>query len=281
MSLSMIDRCRPTAGQAPQLMLDAWHYAARLLDRGTPPWTDSTAMVSLGRRLAGLLRPEVLSLPLLAWFEARVAADARLLALMRQRSRTAYAMKTALADEALRRDLADLVGALCGAMPAVALVPTLAAPARWLQAAYTAAHGHAADDIDDDVCEQAEVFLADLLRVLAPLPIAGLLLNEPLARADEAWAAVHTPVFNAAVHYRWPLGAAVEAIDGTLPAPLSWRVGAPAAAGTPAALTLPPTFWQADGVLPAAAGLYAGHLPEDAQPETVLAQLTRLRSVAA
>ena len=282
MSTPWIDRCHPPAGAAPQLMLDAWDYAAALLDRAPPPWTDASALVALARRTVGLLRPQVLALPLLPWFQQRLAGDARLLGLMRQRSRTAYAMKTALADPALRRELADTVAALCAALPGQAVVPVLAAPGLWLQAAFEAAQGRPADDIDEDLCEQAEVFLADLLRELAPVPIAALLLDEPLAQVDAAWAAVHTPVFNAAVHYRWSLGVAMLSCDGALPAPLCWAVSAQptsvqhtSAGGV--ALALPATFWQADAALPAPAGLYAARVPVQAQPEAVLAQLERLR----
>lgn len=260
----------------PALMLDPWDYAARVLDRGDPPWTDTAALVSLARRAVGLLRPDILPLPMLAWFAAHLDANPGLRQAMGQRSRTALALKTALADAGLRSAFAEGVSALCTALPSVGLVPALAAPARWLLLAYTAAHGEPPDDIDDDMCEQAEVFLADFLREISAVPIAGLLIDEPQAQGDAAWAGLHTPVFNACVHYRWSVGAELQHITEALPPPVAWFIGPPAHGGLPRGIRLDAGFWKAPAA-PAGADFYAARIPPDSQPEAVLARLAALR----
>jgi hypothetical protein len=265
----------------PALMLDAWGYAARVLDRGDPPWTETAALVSLARRSVGLLRPDILPLPMLAWFTAHLDANPRLREAMGKRKRTAFALKTALADAALRSAFVEVVSALCTALPGLGIVPALAAPARWLLLAYTAAHGDPPDDIDDDMCEQAEVFLADLLREISAVPIAGLLIDEPQAEGDAAWAGMHTPVFNVCVHYRWSVGAELKHITEALPLPVAWFIGSSAHGGLPRGVRLDAEFWNATGAPTARSDFYVARLPPDSQPETVLARLAALRELHA
>jgi hypothetical protein len=257
----------------PAVLLDPWDYAAKVLDQVQPPMTDITALVSLGRRSAGLLRPDGLVFPLHEWFRAMLASHGDLRKAMGQRSRTAFALKTALADTPLRSAFRETVSALSTALPDLPLILALGGPAQWLQSAYESAHGSAPDDIDADMCEQAQVYLADLLREIGGQSIGGLFIDGALETADEHWLEAFTPVVNVCVHYRWSLGVTLRNGPGKAPPPVGWIVGHCPSSGLPCGAALSDEFWQAGTVLPAPADFYIGRPLPDAHPESVLTQL--------
>jgi hypothetical protein len=277
--MNALHRLLGSATGQSAVLLDPWDYTAHVLDRGAPPMADTAALVSLARRAAGLLRPDGLLLPLQAWFEAELAARGALREAMAQRSRTPFALKTALADESLRRAFRETIGALCAALPEQPLVLALGSSGQWLGAAYSAAHGLTPDDVNDDMHEHAQVYLADLLREIGAVPIGGLFIDEALAPNDDHWLEAFTPVVNICVHYRWSLGVSLREGPGKVASPVGWTVGHCMPGGQPHGVALPDDFWQHGAAMPDMADFYIGWPRPGAQPEAVLAQLAGLRQL--
>ena len=261
----------------PALMLDAWDYAARVFERREAPWVDTPRLVSLARRTVGLLRPDIIAFPMLEWFGAQLYASSELREVAGKRTRTTYALKTALSDAALQQAFVEVVSALTSALPNVPVVPSVAAPASWLRLAYRAAHDGEPNDIDDDMCEQAEVFLAGFLSSIAAAPIGALLIDEPEVEVNAAWVGMHTPVFNAGAHYRWRIGVTFSRGVEDLPSLVAWTIGAAARSSLPCGKPIDVGFWSADGVPPSAADFYSARVPPQSHPETVLLRLESLR----
>lgn len=275
-------RLTEAAGQKRLLWLDHTDYSARLLAQGRAPWLDTAACVAWLRQAQGLLRPDVLALPLAdmasAWLERHPALQA---AMAEKTKRGHGPLKELLAAEGLRAHAADLVTALRAAMPGAVLALVLASPRDWAAQALVRAGG-SPDAIDEDAVDAAAATMAEFLRLFAQAGVDAVLLHESRAwTADEMdlLLELYQPVANVARHYgwdwglQWPEAVALPAGQGPgfaiTPAPCGVAI-----AGT----TIPPGFWQGDAPpAPAAGGFDHAHIPADAHPETVLARLAQLR----
>lgn len=262
-------------GRTP-LILDPWDYAALVLNRRDPPWTETAQLVSLARQSVGLLKPDALLFPMLEWMRAALDTRPALKGKAAERPRAVYPLKTVLSDESLRKSFVETVGALVSAMPAIAIVPVVAAPELWLALAYRAAHGREIETVDDDMREQAEVFLAGFLSPISGTPIGGVLIDEIAATVDEAWATVHSPLINSCVHYRWSLGVSFGVIEGALPPGVNWAIGSSAATDPFIGVRLEPGAWS-DDAQTVSGRFYAARIPKQSNPESVLARLEILR----
>ncbi|WP_020650921.1 hypothetical protein [Solimonas variicoloris] len=262
------------------LWLDYADYAGALLAGGSAPWLDASALIAWQRKAQGLLRSDVVELPLGAVAAAWLAAHAPLREAMRAKRRAVFPLRTLLADEAWRAHLAELAGGLRASFAAQPLALACPSPRRWLLDAYQAAHGEA-PEIDDDEVESAAVYLADFLRCFGETGVDLLLLQESAAsEPGEASAlAAYQPVLNVAAHYRWSAGLSAPAgryAGGE--APLDFVVAPQPAAARYAAQLVPAAYWSGGEAPPCPPGgfRYAG-IPGDAQPEAVLQRLAALR----
>lgn len=260
--------------------LDASAYGARLLAGGTAPWLDVAACTAWQRKLQGLLKNEVASLPVAEVSEAWLAAHPSLRTAMAAKSRTVYALKTLLADEPLRAQLLELARALRAGLPGQPLVLVLPSPRAWVALAYTQAQGGAIE-VEDDDADSAALYLADFLQTFAEAGLDGLLLVEDASQPPLTGAtlACYQSVANVAAHLRWDLGLLAPAIaeDCTaLPADWSYAIAPRKLAALPMAKALPATYWSGAAAEPGDF-VYAA-IPVDAQPEAVLERLAALRA---
>ncbi|WP_162932183.1 hypothetical protein [Solimonas sp. K1W22B-7] len=258
-----------SAGKKP-LWLDYGDYAAALLANGAVPWLDVTAYVALQRKAQGLLRSDVLPLPLGAVSAAWVAARPALREAMAAKKRAVFPLKTLLADEDLRAHLVDLARGLRACFPDPPLALACPSPREWVAQAYRLALGEDTE-VGDDEADSAAVYLADFLRSFGDAGIDVLLLQESTASepADAAGLELYQPALNVAAHYRWETGLLAPAgrcAAGT--AGLGFVLG-------PEAI-LSPGAWNA--AMAAGQGLRYAAIPADAQPETVLQRLKELRA---
>ena len=275
-------RLTEAAGQKRLLWLDHTDYSARLLAQGQAPWLDTAACVAWLRQAQGLLRPDVLALPLAdvaaAWLDAYPALQAA----MAEKTRRGHGpLKELLAAEGLRAHAAGLAVALRAAMPGAVFALALPSPRDWAAQALQRAGG-TADAVDEDAVDAAAAVMAEFLRLFAQAGVDAVLLRE-----SRAWAAgevdllleLYQPVANVARHYGWDWGLqwpeAVALPEGQGP---GFAI-APAPCGVaPAGITIPAGFWQGDAPpAPAPGSFDHAHIPADAHPETVLARLAQLR----
>lgn len=183
----------------PVLWLDSHAYCARLLANGKAPWLDATAFVAWQRKSMGLLKPDVATLPLAPAIDAWLDAHSALREAMAAKSRTGYAVKTLLADEALRAHLVELARGL-GAAVNQPLALVMPSPRAWVAIAYRQAHD---DDVEvsDDDADSASVYIADFLRVFGDVRVDALVLEEIDGAVSDAPS--NQSVLNLATHYRW------------------------------------------------------------------------------
>lgn len=268
------------AGGAPRLWLDCDDYAARLFARDAAPWLDVGECVAWQRKAQGLLKSDVVGLPVDRVIDAWLASHGGLRSEMAAKSRAVFPLRTLLADDGLRAHLVDLAKAMRASFSAAVLAVVLPSPRAWVQHAYAQAHGaDAAVEIGDDETDSAAMYLADFLRAFGDIGIDAVLLVEtPATQASNAEAvSLYQSVFNVATHYRWALGL-LQPRDPplSLPAGDIAFVVAPSAAGVPTGALIGDDFWQGAAAATTASLRYA-RIPPDAAPERVLDRLAVLR----
>jgi hypothetical protein len=262
------------------LWLDYGAYAGRLLANGAVPWLDVDAASGWMRKAQSLLKSDVVSLPVAAVAADWLRAHPQLVAAMGAKRRSVYALKTLLADEALRSHLASLVRVLRASFSAAPLVLVLPSPRLWVIQAHAQAHGGEAAEIDADAVDSAAAYVADFLRGFAEAGLDGLLLEEseetePASAEDLQ---LYQAVFNVAAHYRWELGLRLPRGHCATAAGLGFVLAPQPAAGATLGLRVPAAFW--DGAAPPACptgGFRFAEIPAEANPEGVLERLAALR----
>ena len=234
-----------TAHRKP-LWLDYSDYAGALMSKGAVPWLDVAALIAWQRKAQGLLKSDVLALPLdavcAAWLDAR--PDLR--SAMGSKSRTVFAIRTLLADESLRTHLLELARGLRACFAELPLALVCPSPRLWTGLAFQQAHGTAAE-------------------------------VEGVATTAEALA-LYQPVLNIAAHYRWAVGLSAPAgfRDGGS-AGLSFVVADAAIPGVASGCIVPADYWSgAAAPLCPESGFRYATIPADAQPESVLQRLSGL-----
>jgi len=85
-----------------KLWVESTAYAARLLADDQVPWLDVAGVVGWQRKAQGLLRSDVVTLPVAPVCAAWLAAHPALAKAMAAKSRVGFALKTLLADAANR-----------------------------------------------------------------------------------------------------------------------------------------------------------------------------------
>lgn len=248
------------------LWLECHAYCAQLLAGGEAPWLDAAAFVGWQRKAQGLLKADVVSLPMAAVIEAWLSAHPALREEMAAKSRATFALRTLLADEPLRAHLLELVQGLRAGIAGVPLALVLPAPRAWVVIAYLQAHGESTEAGEDEA-DSASVYIADFLRTFGEAGVDALLLQ-----AVEDGAGCQS-LLNVAAHYRWDVG-----VQGAtaVPAGATFAVADAPQAELPTGITPTEAFWQGEPFAATGAFCYA-RIPVAAQPEAVLERLATLR----
>ncbi len=173
------------------LHLDWIDYAERLLGSGAIDWGNPSAVSELISKAQALLPSDLVILPVARMLSALASPTA-----LAAKPRGAQPMRALLADEAIRARLLETVAML--SVPA--LVLDFPAPGELAVLASDLA-GLPAPEIDEDLVDDAAVYLADFLRIFATSPIKGIVLAESGDRA--ALRALCTPVEKVAASYGW------------------------------------------------------------------------------
>lgn len=283
----LVDRL--ASPEPPLLWLDDVAYADRLLANGATPWLDPAAYVAFRRKALGLLQPAVNVVPIGAFARAWVSAHAELREAMSAKKRAVAPVRALVADEGLRKHLAETLRGLRAAFSALPMVLAMPSPRAWVIDAYDAAFGAGAGagvEVGEDESDSCAVYVADLLRAFGESGVDAVLLEEragaePASAAEIGW---YQPVLNVAAHYRWDLGLRLRSVPsaagftGTADG-VAFVIAPSAISGAAHGRALSPAFWTGEPAPAAPAGgfLFA-EIPADAVPETVLERLATLRA---
>ena len=258
------------------LHLDWLAYATALIGGGRLDWGDTGAVAALYGKAQALLPSDLIVLPLDAAIAAHVGSHPALAASLAARPRGAQPLRTLLADAGLRAHLAAVVTQVGRAAATAMLAVSVADPLALARQAASLA-GVAEPPADDDLADDASVYLADALRGLAHTPLAAIVI----ADADPRYAAFLAPVRKVAAHYGWDVGfrgpadpAFAFAVD-TRPLILP---AAPAQSGLhPVHAEIGPRPRAGNG----AGAILSLSIPADGQPEAVLAAVAAIRKAMA
>lgn len=259
--------------------LDHTDYSAALLNKGVVPWLDGAEFVSLQRKAQGLLKSDVVALPLAPACAAWVAMHADLAAAMGSKSRIGFPLKTLLGDDALRAHLVEIANSLRASLAGTIFALVLPSPRAWLGLACAQAHGSVPGEVDDDDADGAAVYVADFLRDFASSGVDALLLEEApgFAPSGAEGVALYQAVLNVAANYRWDAGVKVDgAIAVAATAALDYAIAASPPASARCGIAIGTKFWDTESAVPASAFRYAT-IPARTKPETVLDRLAALR----
>lgn len=278
---ALIERMRNAT--RPVLWLDDAAYSTRLLGCGAAVWLDPAALIAFRRKATGLLRPDVIVLPVAEVVAAWLQTNAGLRGSMAAKKRSVAPLRTLLADEGLRATLVELAAAMRSAFPASPLALSLPSPRKWVNQAYRAAfEGSAGVAVAAEEADAAAVYVAEFLRSFGQAGVDSVLLEEsaeaePASAAEIDW---YRPVINLAGHYRWDLGVhlpVAAAFSGEMQG-ADYVIAPRAFAGVPGGIATPPEFWSgADAPALAGGGFRFASIPPDAVPEQVLDRLAVLR----
>lgn len=276
-------------GGSVRVWLKSADYTLRLLGNGSDPWAGAAQYLAYFSQAHGLLRPDVAVVEVGGLYDSWLVRHPELQIEMGAKRRLAWPLRKWLEAEPPRAILAEVltaVGAhLRGQVPLVLAMPS---PRNWLYRANLLA-GREDIALDADGIEDAAMYVADVLRSVSQLDVAGLLFEE---RDDDAAFGPleverYRPVLNVARHYRWsvalrlgvaPLAAQPAAEDvQALIGPAASLQGADVATG----LDVGEALWSGKA-LPAlgARQFWFAEIPRAHEPERVLESLARLRGRA-
>lgn len=267
----------------PPLWLDSTAYTARLLEGGQPPWLEVANFLAWQRKAQGLVRSDVIALPVDAVVAALIGAHPQLPTAMAGKSRPLFPLKTLLATALVREHLGEMLAGLRACFPGMPLALVIPSPRRWIADAYAQAFGaDAACEVGADEFDSASMYVADFLRAFSESGLDILLLDEaadsePASAEEIEW---YRPVLNVATHYRWNIGLRLPLGEVTPPAAdgIDFFI-APRALGERAGISTPPAFWTGSPAPACRPGQFRhAEIPADANPEFVLDRLALLRN---
>ena len=269
-----------SSGKRP-LWIEATAYAERLMAGGNVPWRDVAEVVAWHRKAQGLLKSDIVSLPLAPIAEAWRQADAELAAEMSAKKRTTVPLKVLLASESLRVHIAEILKGLRASYGSNPLALVIPSPRRWVGDAYGAAHGEV-PEVGEDEADGAAMYVADFVRAFGESGIDVLLLEEneqsaPASASEVKW---YQSVFNIAAHYRWDCGLRIPVQRDIAGAEgINFCIAPQPVIGLPTGIAVAAeAFLQGGAVLPTPeSGFLYIEIPMDAVPETTLERLAVLR----
>ncbi|BAL25456.1 hypothetical protein [Azoarcus sp. KH32C] len=276
-------------GGGVRVWLKSADYTLRLLGNGGDPWAGAAQYLAYFSQAHGLLRPDVAVVEVGGLYDSWLVRHPELKAELGAKRRLAWPLRKWLEAEPPRAILAEVLAAvvahLRGQVPLVLAMPS---PRHWLYRANVLA-GREDVELDGDGIEDAAMYVADVLRSVSHLDVAGLLFEErdDDARFGPLEVERYRPVLNVARHYRWsvalrlgdaPLAAqpAIEDVQALI-GPAAAIHGADVATG----LDVSEALW-AGQEIPArgARQFWFAEIPREQKPESVLENLARLRAQA-
>ncbi len=255
----------PSTGRTRAVVLDFHDYAQTVFLKGRPaPWGEAMAYSNFLGQAQGVLKSDALILPLDRFYGEILLQSPDLRVAMGAKSRTGYALRALLADVNATTRAVDFVSTFVKTQRSP-VVLQLSSPFRWLADTHAMVGGE--PELDGDNAENASIYVADLLRGFAALPLAGILLDDRTQPETASRLTVgldsYSPVANVTDHYGWTL--AMRGHGGITLAGSS-LVGEPIPAG----------FWAGDAAV--SPGLpqgdfLIGEIPTEAVPETVMSRI--------
>ena len=266
-SLAEVIRIPPT-GRTRAVVLDFHDYAQAVFLKGRPaPWGEAMAYSNFLGQAQGVLKSDALILPLDRFYREIFLQNPDLRVAMGAKSRTGYALRTLLGDANATTRAVEFVSTFVKTQRSP-VVLQVSSPFRWLADTHTLVGGEA--ELDGDNAENASMYVADLLRGFAALPLAGILLDDRTQPDVAPGLAVgfdaYSPVANVTEHYGWTL--AMRGHDGITLAGSSAR-------GEP----IPADFWAGDAALSPglpSGDFLIGEIPTGAVPETVMSRIAAM-----
>lgn len=265
-AISLADVIRqPPTGRARAVIVDFHDYAQTVFLKSRPvPWGEAMAYSNFLGQAQGVLKSDALLLPLNRFYDDLLAGSPDLRTAMGAKSRTGYALRTLLGDADASSRAVEFVTTFVKTQRSPVLLQ-LPSPFRWLASTHALAGGEA--ELDGDNAENASMYVANLLRGFAALPLAGILLDDRMpagtARGLAAEFDAYSPVANVTEHYGWTLA---MRRDGGITMSGSNVVGEP----------IPADYWSGDpSASPALppGDFLIGEIPADSVPETVMSRI--------
>lgn len=263
------------------LWVDAWAYGQRLLGNGQDaPWLDTSAFVAWHRQLQALVSSDVVLIEAGDFYRCWLQANPNLQAVMAQKRRLGYALRTLLADTSARNQLHEVITALCEGYQDRPVLLALPSPRQWIGWAYCQARQLDKIDVSWDDAESASMYVADFLRSFADSALSGLLIRDVAAAGPSCEAEVnrYLPVINVAGHYQWQLvlyGCSDDYI-ATPEQKITYCIHRQP--GVPGGLHLADDCWHGERLpVPGGQDFWYATVPEDANPEQALETLSTLR----
>lgn len=258
-------------------------YTQRLLlGEAGDPWGGAAQYLAYFSQAHGLLRPDVAVVEAGELYDSWLARHPEHQRELGAKRRLSYPLRKWLEPTGPRELLAEVLEAvvahLRGQVPLVLAMPS---PRAWLQRANMLA-GRNGVELDPDGIEDAAMYVADVLRSVSQLPVAGLLFEEEGDGAVEVER--YRPLLNVARHYRWSVALRLAAPLLELPAAediqaIIGNAKAIEGAGCATGVDVGERLWSGQA-LPALGErqFHFAEIPRNHQPEQVLESLARLRA---
>ncbi|WP_104728197.1 hypothetical protein [Helicobacter felis] len=184
-----------------RLIVDARAYAHKVLMQHKPyPWHDPTLYSNYMKQVASLLRADVLVLRFDKLLEEELKNNTSLVAKMKEKTRSGYALKVFMADEELRTITSSLINTATNILH-VHVLTQLPSPLDLLK--MTARAVGASEEFEEDQIENAGIYYADWLRSYKDSKVCGLLFD---ARDHAFNLELYKPITNTAEGYGWVVG---------------------------------------------------------------------------
>ena len=255
---------QPPSGRDRAVVIDSHDYAQSVLLQGRAvPWQEPMAYANFFGQAQALIKSDVVLLSLDRLFAHRMEVDSDLRSSMSSKTRTGFALRTLLGDPetlAFVSEFATIFSKTQRA-PVVVQIPS---PARWLELTHHFSGATDTSGLDADNAENASMYVADWLRSLAALELAGVLLDDRVLTAHSPGIQVdldtYSPIANVTDHYQWTLG-------------LRRHDGITLNGTTVTGSVIGSDFWLTDGQSLPAGDFLLGEIPTTAVPEEVLTRI--------
>ena len=294
MNTSLLSYFPPFSRGETNVCLNFFSYAKKLF-AGTEEnlWKNPASFLSFYSQAQGLLRSDILILPIEYFYTAYLSDHPDLLEQWKGK-KAKFVLKKLLAQEEPRDIIVEVLSGLSHLYsdrhPIVLMLPS---PQHWLLQiqqieSLGSHHSLSSDDIDS-----ASIYLADYLRKFSNSGLSGIVLEECSTLIIDPIEALglYRPISNVAEHYQWAMGLQIEdqikemaslneKIDFILYEGTNLStIGTLCDKGIPCGGGLDKAFWTGEIATDQleVKGLAYGTIPEDAQPEKVLERLRKLR----
>ena len=274
-------------------LLDFVDYANQLLNNGKEDlFLKPDIFISVYTQAERLLSPDLLNIHINPFYQVSIKNRNELVQSWKNK-RTVVALKNILALDEPKLVLSEIVKGL-KSLSNKPIVLTIDSPQKWLHKVHELVNGDKQADFSLDDFERASMYFAEFLRTFSTLGIAAIVLWEKdettFSQADLQNS--YQPISNVANHYKWPLGVQIDSgsvdvscisdkVDFYLVQSLQLEeLSTLSENGYLIGGGLNKQFWSGhkEGIINPQKGLFFGKIPPDALPETVLAQLSILKS---